>query len=451
MRPTAFRRLGLTTAVVLAAVWSYETPVGACTCMQPGPPCDATWRASAVFVGEASEPVLTDTGTGVEYHAGRRLVSNPIRVRFKILEAFRGVTGLVVDVYTNENSAACGFAFSANRTYLVYAYEHNGRFTANICSRTKLASAAGEDLAYLRGAARSGVDMSRIEGEVRRYADVPHEYQSRPFANARVRLQLIDAPGVPAVETRSGPDGRYSIRVPPGRYTATLDVPEGLYVWPEAPIIHLLDARGCREADFGVRANGRISGRVLNARGDPVPYFGVEIMTAREHTSPFFSADARVVTDADGRYEFARLLSDAYVVGHDVRQERDKSTAVTWLLNEAGTGPAQIAVPPGVRVTAPDFRLPKSLALVEVTGRLLDENGQPVAGAEIYFDPGTCCSRESAVRTADDGTFRMTAIAGRRYVVLASVWRGTPPTSSVRSEPFVAEPGLPRLELRLNR
>jgi hypothetical protein len=54
-----------------------------------------------------------------------------------------------VEIYTNGSTAACGYPFAKDASYLVFTRTHEGRVTVSHCGRTKPIADAGEDLAKL--------------------------------------------------------------------------------------------------------------------------------------------------------------------------------------------------------------------------------------------------------------------------------------------------------------
>ena len=74
----------ITVAGVIAAPRGAE----ACSCIGPQPACSAFWDDGAVFAGRVLGIDRTTTG------------DRPVRVRFAVLEAFKGVTTAEVEVVT---------------------------------------------------------------------------------------------------------------------------------------------------------------------------------------------------------------------------------------------------------------------------------------------------------------------------------------------------------------
>jgi hypothetical protein len=91
----------------------------------------------APFIGRVKEKELK-----ARFEKGRNgeelrvIGGEEVRVTFTITEAFRGVSGKEVDVFTSDGSAACGYNFDRGGTYIVYAHEYPSRR-----SRSRIAGA----------------------------------------------------------------------------------------------------------------------------------------------------------------------------------------------------------------------------------------------------------------------------------------------------------------------
>jgi hypothetical protein len=94
----------------------------------------ARGEASAVFSGRVVELI-------------RPADAHFFRVRFHVDRVWKGSVAAEAIVETGLGSGDCGYSFSKDETYLVYAYsgESGGPLGTNICQRTRLLSAAAAD------------------------------------------------------------------------------------------------------------------------------------------------------------------------------------------------------------------------------------------------------------------------------------------------------------------
>jgi hypothetical protein len=143
--PMSSLRLRLAVCAAILFLPAFASPVFACSCLNPGPPCQAYWDAPVVFAGTP----LAVSRIEVE-RDGSRVMQR--LVRFRIEEAFRGVGGTDVEVLTGGWGGDCGYDFEVGRKYLVYGYTIEGKkwVGTGICTRTRPLSEAGEDLNFIR-------------------------------------------------------------------------------------------------------------------------------------------------------------------------------------------------------------------------------------------------------------------------------------------------------------
>lgn len=109
--------------------------------MQPPAPAVAMERADAVFearVENVSADLASPSGAGL------------VRYDLEVLRQWKGELKPAVQLISRASSAACGRSLTVGKVYLIYASKQDdGQLTDNLCSRTRLASTADEDLAAL--------------------------------------------------------------------------------------------------------------------------------------------------------------------------------------------------------------------------------------------------------------------------------------------------------------
>lgn len=122
-------------ALIAAATFAVSQSADACSCAPPPGPKKALESSTAVFLGKV---------TNIE-EAGRF----GLKVTFETMTNYKGAKAKKVTVRTATNSAACGYGFTKGEVYLVYCYGKAESLSTGICSRTRRASEAKEDLAVL--------------------------------------------------------------------------------------------------------------------------------------------------------------------------------------------------------------------------------------------------------------------------------------------------------------
>ena len=251
------RKGALLLLVMLACLWVSGEKLFACTCGFSRLPCQATWESAAVFVGEVSAvgrvsaPADHDPLKGPFYST---------RASFKVIEAFRGELGPTMDVFTGESSSDCGYAFEVGRTYVIYGHRTpQGQLTTGTCARTKPIEEAADDLAYLRGPARTPSSLGTIQGVVKRPLRTRELYDlhaGTPVTGVRVTVEPLAPARKDRYETVTGRDGTYSVRVPVGAYLVRLSIPDGRSE-TSFRTTELLDSKGCAQLDFPIETGGR--------------------------------------------------------------------------------------------------------------------------------------------------------------------------------------------------
>lgn len=239
------RHLILLAIVAIGSVLAAR-PAAACSCMGRRPACQALWDPGAVFAGKV---------IAIERNANEGLFANR-RVRFQVVEAFRGVTTSEIDVYTGAGGGDCGYSFIVGRSYLVYGSQSAGapRLTTGICSRTQLLSQASEDLGYLRSVPLGAALGATITGTVYN--------RDRNTSQAQGAVTLATVPAIVVVMDCGGAlfrgttdaDGRFSISgVPVGSCTPRVEPSTAYSVWPASPV-EILDPRGCADVSLQIGA-----------------------------------------------------------------------------------------------------------------------------------------------------------------------------------------------------
>ncbi|MES1245587.1 MAG: carboxypeptidase regulatory-like domain-containing protein [Acidobacteriota bacterium] len=260
------------------------------------------------------------------------------------------------------------------------------------------------------------------------------EAGGRPVAKARVRA--LPAPGrspmadPPSAEVSTDAAGRFHLPGLAVGLTYTLLVDGGDF----APVRRMADVaeRPGEPLRITVSPGAAAAGRVLDPGGRPLP--GAIVLLQQDR--PEDSKPIEALSGPEGRFLLPHLAAGRY----DLRVTRE------------GFAPARIAgleIPADSRaVDLGDVRMEGSAA---IEGRVLDDRGRPVSGAQV----GLAISQEhqgdrpSPVETGPDGAFRLRdLVRGERYDLWVQadgfVTRQAPGVEAPTAEPL-------RIELRRGR
>jgi protocatechuate 3,4-dioxygenase beta subunit len=232
---------------------------------------------------------------------------------------------------------------------------------------------------------------------------------TRFVASGRVR-------GARVGRARAGADGRFVIEgVEPGKLILEAVAPG--FIDAQMPAF---DAPGGRnvEIELALRRGAVVAGRVLGPDGRPVPGARVSLSSGDRTTS----------SDKDGNYRLEGVADGlrTFIAEHDEYQR-----AVQDLKVELGDNRLDLRLAPGF----------------EVSGRVVDAAGRPVAGAGVEFANPLLGVFRSPRRTTSgaDGGFRAGGLAAGVYAVTAE----KPGLAAARLEGVRIAGPVEGLELRL--
>jgi hypothetical protein len=400
--------------VMLLVAAACAPPAEACSCVSSGPPCQNFFQSEAVFVGTVTgiRPLQVDSSDRPTFD--RRVVA------FKVENGVRGVQGATVEVRTGNGDADCGFNFKTGERYVVYAYKHqDGSLGTGICSRTRLAADAAEDLAYFGALPATGTG-ARLYGTVKHWE---HDYATQQTVQyggvADVQVLVRGSSG--SFSAMTDTTGSYNISgIRPGSYQVEFLPPAGFSTGGHQSKVEFTDARACRVADFSLHYDGRIRGRLVDATGQPVAGVRLDLVSAANPQSTLFFVPTRVSDDA-GRFEIAAVPPGLYLlaVGFKPRYDDEKMYPATFYPGSSRVEEArQIAVGPAEHVQLDPLRLPSALAQRTLIGTVVMPDGTPVSGATVVLRTGN--TQASTVATTNDlGEFSLRAFEGVTYTVQA--------------------------------
>ena len=283
----------------------------ACSCDQLGPPCQNYFQSDVVFVG---------TVRSVTPMPGAQLDAR-VRVEFQDAVPSRGVDGTSMTVFTSDNSASCGYAFTLGERYVVYASRSNdgARIHTSICSRTRPLSEADEDVRFFDTLATPAAG-ARVFGTITHWEQDVTRTRARdygPVGNVDVTLRGADR----SFQARTDQNGRYELTgIPSGRYDLTAAPPPPYSTAFLKRQFELRDPRACFRADFGLRYDSRVSGTIVDADGKPATGAIVEILPVEQIGNPVYVPPETMIADEAGLFEMAEVSPGRYVLGVNLKR-----------------------------------------------------------------------------------------------------------------------------------
>ncbi len=134
-------QLLLTVALGVLLLRGALTSAVACSCLPPPPPLSSAEASDAVFVGRVISVGSTDPTDRFAH----------LEVVFEVVEGFKGVGAAErMTVFTASDGALCGYGFTVEETYVVYAHRSRGGLWTGLCDRTRQVGRGEADITALR-------------------------------------------------------------------------------------------------------------------------------------------------------------------------------------------------------------------------------------------------------------------------------------------------------------
>ncbi|MDN4493781.1 hypothetical protein [Ureibacillus aquaedulcis] len=131
----------------------------ACSCIEPGGAVEEMDNSDFVFTGKVT--AIHDPNKNAFIKSSADL----LEIKFEVSDTWKGVEASEVLIYTERDSASCGFKFTLDGEYLVYGNEHDGKKSVNLCSNTALLVEVADDLAALGKGQKPSEVVELAEGQ----------------------------------------------------------------------------------------------------------------------------------------------------------------------------------------------------------------------------------------------------------------------------------------------
>jgi hypothetical protein len=206
----------------------------------------------------------------------------------------------------------------------------------------------------------------------------------------------------------------------------TLLLPDELTTYKPEQEVTVAD-RGCAVVNYYVNDNGRISGTVFDAEGQPASRLLLTLVEV-DHADPVRSYSKLERADEEGRYSFSAVPPGRYLIAVNLTrfpQPDDPTNAYprTFYPGVAESSKAEIiSLGAGENLREQNLRLPPRRAPSVINGKVVWADGQPVASAGISFrdvtyhdDPGM----NNGMQADEQGYFTIKGYVGQTFVIEA--------------------------------
>jgi hypothetical protein len=396
------------TGLVVAAaaiVLLVPTQASACSCALELSPC-AAGAGSVIFVGTpvAVEHFRSANGTAL------------VRFHFDVEDPIQNIDGMTADVTTLPSAAECGFPFETGVKYLVYASGTSGTYSASLCSRTGRFEARQDDLEILRDTSVlprlfGGIDrlQLRLNGQL---AD---RFEIGGISNVPVRI--TDRGKIR--EMRTDANGRFWFdRVSPGTYVVDAQLPAPYAPLFKKPVTATVD--GCSGEAVIPVTTVPLRGTVHAAGSASGHQVMLRFALVGSDRRVSIDRSTLVFTDRTGAWSVPGLPAGQYLVGVSVFDPPTKDTpySPSWYPNASRPEDATLIVVADDRTVSIDFRLPRRIPEITISGRTVGPDGTLIAKVDISLidrDAGKSLETVAFATSDDAGHFSIPGLLGRRY------------------------------------
>ena len=402
----------LIVALLVVGVSGLAAPADACSCMESGPPCQAFWKAEAVF--DATVVAIAP----MERAVSGDLPHDDTLVTVDVHAGHRGATAGPLQITTYSDDAGCGYPFKTGKRYLMFARRAaDGRLSVSLCSATREFDGTGPAAAFLSSLSKPATG-GRVFGTVQTWLGSVDGPTQRTPVQTRVELH---GPG--GVLRTSSVGGQFQFSgLSEGGYRLEVAVPDGYAGYSASREVQIADARGCAEANVSFSPAGRISGRLVDASGRPLRRLRVELTGADAKPHPDYGLSTRsTMTETDGAFVLEGVSPGRYIVGVNLNDLPNESNPYARAVYPgAGQEPHVIELTLGQAVDLGIWTIPSPLAVVAVSGVVVRPDGTPVANVyvgswDVTGDPVARARGAGGSQTGPDGRFELKLRQGRVY------------------------------------
>ncbi len=227
---------------------------------------------------------------------------------------------------------------------------------------------------------------------------VTSKVDGKPIAGAKAWLDRLGR----GTETDTDSDGKYSIIVERSGENRLWVAADGFAT--SLTVITIPHGMQLKDVNIELIAGADASGRVVDEEGNPIE--GVEVWTAVTNASM-----EPVETDDQGRYTFKGLEPfRKYTMQAGFKRQADHPIY--------RNGWVEISVDKPGEIKAPDIVL-RARKGITISGRVVNESGEPIAGAEVIAGKAPYMSNSVQAQTDDAGRYAVRNVSeGDSFVIV---------------------------------
>ena len=427
----AMKKLYVQVACSFLIIISTYFSARACQCGPTLSPYTAYHDAKAVFVGRVASS--RDVAIYLQARDNTTYTAYERHFRFVVNESLKDAKTAELEVNSGSINSLCYTGFTVGDSYLVYAYEKsNGTLASGLCARTDRLEEATDDLHYLRAMLR-GVPEPRVYGSVMKVENDLTKTKSRlttPLPGIKVIVEgagrrfesVTDKEGL--YEIPKVPDGRYKLRPSlPKKYRGGFPAEEEFVLGVPAQFNRHIQQGTAFYGRFRIGWRNDLSGKVLDAEGNPILQARVTLMIARKNTELVIEEDEKNYRH-DGKYQFSALTPGRYLLSVSLTAlfgNAKKASRFYFPGTSDATQAVEITVGESESLEERDIRLPAEYVVRQIEGVLVWPNGTPVSRGSVCLggsqNAGESIAKEMCTSTDELGRFSLQGFVGAAYQV----------------------------------
>ena len=417
--------------------------VSACSCMPLPPPYEAFKEAKVVFAGK----VISSNVPPYEQLHDKGYTAIESVFRFAVEESFKGVKTAEVEISAGNTGTSCYWGgFTVGESYLIYGYDYSGSALtsgslpfAGACTRTNGLAWAQDDLHYLRSMLKGALEP-RVYGSLTRIDNDLSKPKSS-LATPLEGIKIIVEGEKRRFEAVTDKQGLFSLaKVPDGKYKARPVLPDKytLYFPGEAEFIlgnsdepeypGRIRQGESAYARFRIGWKNEISGKVLDAEGNPVRRAEAALFSVRSPSGSPLLVEKGIFNLAEGKYRFYGQTPGRYLPSVTIEAPFKSGDRRVTVYYPSALNPGQasdLEIKESETLSDRHIKLPPPYLVRQVEGVIVWPDGRPaIKGWAVLAAKESLAEGEKGFDwgSADEqGRFSLQGFVGAEYWLLASV------------------------------